>query len=571
MKRLLLAIAAGLLLVSAAAGQNYTPFTASNITDGGGNKLASGQVSVLGTDGNDIPVNYGVGGGGMVTKVPFTATVTNGAVAGGFQVPNSINTNPAGIKYRVQVKCLTGACAGLLVVDLRLVTINGATFSLDAYQPNVGNITPPSGSSITGPFTVTGNATVTGTLTVGALAGVWYQTLQSAGVDIAQRAKANFKNGLQCVDNVSISDCSPVYGTASNTVAQGNDSRILNAPDKTTSADYTEIATPGTSPSAGFLRVYAKTGDLWCFKTSGGTERCNGGIVSVFGRFGTVVATTGDYTAAQVTNADDITVANDWTEIATPGTSPAAGKLRVYAKTTTEQLCIKNSAAAETCYGGAGAVTSVFGRTGVVVAAANDYTWAQLAAGTGTNLTLDFEGTGNHIKAPSIIWLPGGGCNNAAAAPFWDLPTSTPAVAACVTGTNTQKGVLDYADTAGGFSAQTTALIPSDFTGTVDMRLIWLTSAITGNAKWTVSWSCTDVAATATDDAAFTNSTTATTAAPGTTLRLQTSTMSAVTLTGCSAGNMLHLKVFRDGNDAADTIAATARFYGLEIKMRRTT
>jgi len=186
-----------------------------------------------------------------------------------------------------------------------------------------------------------------------------------------------------------------------------------------------------------------------------------------------------------------------------------------------------------------------------------------------TNKTLDAEATGNVITTPSKIWLAAAGCNNATASPFWDLPTTTPAVAACVTGTNIQKGVLDYADTAGGFSAQNTFILPADFTGAIDARIIWFTTAITGNAKWSLSTICAAVNATVTDDPAFNAASTVTTTAPGTTNWLQTSSITGVTITGCAAGQMLHVKLFRDGNDAADTITATARFYGLEITMRR--
>lgn len=58
-----------------------------------------------------------------------------------------------------------------------------------------------------------------------------YTTLQNSGTAVTQRSTANFLNGLQAVDNVGSTrtDISPVYGTAANTVAQGNDSRIVNA------------------------------------------------------------------------------------------------------------------------------------------------------------------------------------------------------------------------------------------------------------------------------------------------------------------------------------------------------
>jgi hypothetical protein len=186
-----------------------------------------------------------------------------------------------------------------------------------------------------------------------------------------------------------------------------------------------------------------------------------------------------------------------------------------------------------------------------------------------TNKTYDVEGTGNVFTSIHKTYFAAAGCNNTTAASFWDLPTATPAAAACVTGTNTQKGVLDFADTSGGFSAQTNMLLPADWSGTVDAKIIWSTTATTGNAKWSLSTICTATDATETDDAAFNTASTVTTAAPGTASRIQTSSITTVTVTGCAAGEYMHLKIFRDGNDAADTIAATARLFGIEISTRR--
>jgi hypothetical protein len=158
---------------------------------------------------------------------------------------------------------------------------------------------------------------------------------------------------------------------------------------------------------------------------------------------------------------------------------------------------------------------------------------------------------------------------------FWDLPTSTPAVPTCVTLGNTQKGVLAYPDTAGGFSAQNTLALPADWTtgGGVDVNIYWTTTATSGNAKWSIATSCTPVDATLTDDQAFNAYNTATTAAPaGGASRVQTSAITGLTMTGCTTAtkNLLHLKLFRDGNDAADTIAAEARIIGVELTYRRT-
>lgn len=197
---------------------------------------------------------------------------------------------------------------------------------------------------------------------------------------------------------------------------------------------------------------------------------------------------------------------------------------------------------------------------------------------TFTNKTLDVEGTGNVVSMPVRVSLPAAGCNNTTAVPFWDTPTSTPAVETCVTGTNIQKGVLAFADTSGGFSAQTTMTLPVDWTttGGVDVTLYWTTTATTGNAKWTVQFVCTDVAASATDDPAFPTSgagfNTVTTAAPGTASRVQTSTITGATVpASCvtATRELLHIRLFRDGNDAADTIAATANLIVMELTFRR--
>lgn len=186
-----------------------------------------------------------------------------------------------------------------------------------------------------------------------------------------------------------------------------------------------------------------------------------------------------------------------------------------------------------------------------------------------TGKTIDAAGTGNTLTSTFKTFLLAGGCANTTAASMWDLPTSTPAVAACVTGTNIQKGVLQYADTSGGFSAQNTTILPSDFTGSIDARIIWTTGATTGNVKWSLSTICTDVAASATDDPAFNTASTVTTAVPGTANRVQVSSITAVTITGCAAGNLLHLRLFRDGNDAADTAGATVNLIGVEMTSSR--
>ncbi|MBI3654090.1 MAG: hypothetical protein HY231_23920 [Acidobacteria bacterium] len=230
---------------------------------------------------------------------------------------------------------------------------------------------------------------------------------------------------------------------------------------------------------------------------------------------------------------------------------------------------------------GAGAARTIIGTTNQIVVTNGDGVAGDPVLNIGanvltnssthtlTNKTLDAEDTGNIITTPAKVFLAAAGCNNATAASFWDLPTASAASAACVTGTNIQKGVLDFADTSGGFSAQNTMVLPADFTGNIDANIYWTTTATSGNVKWSLSTSCTATNAAATDDPSFNTASTVTTAAPGTANRVQTSTITNLTITGCSAGKLLHLKIFRDGNDGSDSLSATARLLGIELTLRR--
>lgn len=213
------------------------------------------------------------------------------------------------------------------------------------------------------------------------------------------------------------------------------------------------------------------------------------------------------------------------------------------------------------------AVSSVFGRSGAVTATSGDYTWTQLAAGTGTNLTLDAEGTGNVLTVPTKIWLPGAACTNATAGLLWDTPTTNPAVAACVTGTNTQKGVLDFADGANALSVQQTLLLPSDATGTVDAKFKWFSATITGDVVWQIATIC--VADAETDDPAFNTASTVTDTTKGVANQTNDASITGVTITGCAAGELMHVKVTRDPAHASDTMAGTARLIGVELTLRR--
>jgi len=138
------------------------------------------------------------------------------------------------------------------------------------------------------------------------------------------------------------------------------------------------------------------------------------------------------------------------------------------------------------------AATATHGVAGAIVGTSDSATL--------TNKTLDVEGTGNAITIVDKVWFAAAGCNNATATSFYDLPTANAAAAACITGTNTQKGVLDF-DAATDESGQVSLALPSDFTGAIDVKYKWLAAATSGDVVWGVQAIC--VADAETDDPSF--------------------------------------------------------------------
>src|SRR5574343_1422664 len=150
-------------------------------------------------------------------------------------------------------------------------------------------------------------------------------------------------------------------------------------------------------------------------------------------------------------------------------------------------------------------------------------------------------------------------------------PTSNAAAPACVTGTNTQKGVLDF-DAATDESAQFMIILPSDAAQLTsgngfDIDLIWFAAATSGSVVWGVQTSC--VADAETDDPSWNTASTVTDAAKGTTLQLNVASLADVTMTGCAASEMLHVKIYRDADNGSDDMAGDARLVGAQLTYRR--
>lgn len=170
-------------------------------------------------------------------------------------------------------------------------------------------------------------------------------------------------------------------------------------------------------------------------------------------------------------------------------------------------------------------------------------------------------------------WWDAASCNNATPSTGWSLPTSNAAVPACATGSNTQRGTLDFADGANSLSAQVQILLPSDWNGTnapagVDAAVYWHSSTTTGNVVWQLQTSCATADAD-TADQAFNAANTVTDATQGTTNLVNLAAFGQITMTNCQASDMLYIKVFRDPANGSDTMAGTARMIGLTLTYRR--
>lgn len=184
-----------------------------------------------------------------------------------------------------------------------------------------------------------------------------------------------------------------------------------------------------------------------------------------------------------------------------------------------------------------------------------------------TGKSLDVEGTGNVFGDVHKLWLPFAGCNNATAAFMWDVPTSLAPTAACVTGSNTQKGTADWPDSDGDYNLQNSLLLPSFWTGTVDVRIRWYsTTATSGDVVWQVQTIC--VADGETDDPAWNTASTVVDTAKGTTSQMNDATITGLTITGCAAGEMMHVRVLRNRTHGSDTIAGIIRGVGAEFTTR---
>ncbi len=164
------------------------------------------------------------------------------------------------------------------------------------------------------------------------------------------------------------------------------------------------------------------------------------------------------------------------------------------------------------------------------------------------------ESPNSAFSAPTKLFFMAAGCNNLTAGNGWQIGTTNAPSPACQ-GTHTRKGVLQFAR---GNVAYVELELPTDwnFGMNVDLKIAFTTTDSTNGhfTAWSVQTGCNSLGGTSTDDpvlnAAQTISYTigSTSVSGGEYL----ATLTALNMTGCSAGNNLVLAITRN-NSGADT------------------
>lgn len=192
-----------------------------------------------------------------------------------------------------------------------------------------------------------------------------------------------------------------------------------------------------------------------------------------------------------------------------------------------------------------------------------------------TNKPYNVESTGNDFTATTLLaWYAGvtqagnpmGACSTPA--------SNAPAVTAQV-GTNTIYATYDF-DASTDESIQCAlGILPTGFTGTVDIELMWSAAATSGAVSWCVATG--SVADGQTGDPALDDVTCGDDTAKGTTNQFNALTITGIDVDDWAAGEFAFLRLFRNADASnespqteTDSMTGDARLIAFTVTMRRT-
>jgi hypothetical protein len=179
-----------------------------------------------------------------------------------------------------------------------------------------------------------------------------------------------------------------------------------------------------------------------------------------------------------------------------------------------------------------------------------------------TASAVSFSTTTMSITIPKTYYFRLAACQDATASVGVDVHTSGGAAAACVTGTNANRGAITLPDAStaqvqGGFK------LPANYSGTISAKILWRTSATTNEAEFKVGVACTAVGETLNDTFVVTD---ILDTAGGTTLNLNVASAN-LTTTGCAADEHLQWRLLRDPADADDDLATDLLAFDIEFRV----
>lgn len=513
------------------SGVNVLQFTNGTVTDSGGG-VAS--VSISGTGAPTDATYITQTANGTLTNEQALSSLATGCLGSATTTGVLSARTITGTANKVTVT--NGDCSGnptLTIPDA--VTLVNPTVSTSLLLPN--------------------GTTVPGTCSIGM---IYFDNDATAGVNLYGCTASNTwtllgdGGGAGSVATDTIWDAAGdlAYGTGSNTasrLAPGTTGQVLTLGSGPVAPAWSSALTALTSISFGAdpgdgspLNLSNNTCINWEIATPG-TDKCLKVNASDQLDFNGTINLSGSNTGSMQVNG------------------ATSGSLKVTTADATAQAITITGAAQTT-----GATTLTIPD----MAGTNDTFMFAAKAVTKTNLTLDTEGTGNTVTIKRYKWIPAAGCNNVTAGPVWNLPTSNPAVAACRTGTNTTKGVLEFADGANALTAQYIDYLNEDWTGAIDATVIWQSgSTSTNNVVWQLAIACAGPGDS--DDPAFTDDAFTADANLATANQYNATAANTITTTGtCAAGDIMSVRLKRDPAHASDTLAATAQFVGLSLKLR---
>ncbi len=174
---------------------------------------------------------------------------------------------------------------------------------------------------------------------------------------------------------------------------------------------------------------------------------------------------------------------------------------------------------------------------------------------------------GPEINTPAFVRnlaIPSAGCNGASAATSWNQPAANAPAVNCY-GTSYKFGALDYDDAANETSSFQFVL-PTGWTGAIDISVVALANATTQQFKLTVATVCIGNNED-TLNPTFNAAQTITVTSPGTANQKFVFAQTGVTTTGCAANELM---VFKIGRDTTDTSTATLSVTEADLAVRVT-